>query len=145
MKLPICTACICALAFVGAGCGDDNDTLSYDDTGTEISAICERINGQTEELTGQPANDAPILETLVPDFEEAIQEVRDLDVDDELADTRDAFADNGEEQLAIIKEAQTAAESGDRKEYISTVRQSTSLDRESNELASQLGAEGCID
>lgn len=145
MKFSICTVGLCALALVGAGCGDDNDTLSYDDTGTEISAICERINGQAEQLTGQPAHDAPILDELVPDFEEAIQEVRDLDADEELADVRDAFADNGEEQLAIIEEAQTAAESGDRKEYVATVRESRSLDKESNELASQLGATGCID
>ena len=41
MKLSILLAGLCGLALIGAGCGgDDNDTLSYDDTGAEISAIC---------------------------------------------------------------------------------------------------------
>ena len=140
-------AALCGLALVGAGCGgdDDNDTLSYDDTGTEISEICERVNAEAEGLTGQPKNDAPLLEEFVPNFEQAIQDVRDLEVNEELEADRDAFADNGEEQVAIIKEAQAHAEAGDRKKYVETIEETSALDKESNEIASKLGATGCIE
>ena len=137
---------MCALALVAAGCGDDdNDTLSYDDTGTEIGAICEDITSQAESLTGDPKKDVPTLETLVPNFEDAIQEVRDLEVDEELEETRDQFADNGDEQVAVIKEAQAEAEAGNKKEYIAAFESTDELDKESNELASKLGATGCLD
>lgn len=146
MKRAICIAGLCAVAFVGAGCGDeDNDTLSYDDTGTEISAICESIDVEAEGLNGKAQHDAPILETLVPAFDDAIQEVRDLDVNEELASIRDDFADNADQQLALIEEAQVAAETGDTKAYRKALEGTGSLDSESNELANDLGADGCLD
>lgn len=139
------TAVICSLAFAAAGCGDDEDnkTLSYDDTGTEIGEICDSVD--LEGLNGDPANDAPILESGIADFETAIEDVRDLDVDEELESTRDEFADNGEEQVAVIKEAQAIAEQGDKKAYQAKVQEIAPLDAESNELASKLGADACID
>lgn len=143
-KRSLFLAPLCGLALVGAGCGDDdNDTLSYDDTGTEISAICEKV--QFEGLNGKPANDAPILAEVVPQFEDAVQEVRDLDVHEELEETRDAFADNADQQVAVITEAQAAAEEGDAKAYRAKIEETQPLDTESDELASQLGATGCTE
>ena len=145
-KRSLFAGALCVLALAAAGCGDDddNDALSYEDTGTEISAICEEINEQAEGLSGDPEKDVPILEDLVPAFEDAVQEVRDLDVNEELVETRDQFADNGDEQIVVIKEAQSAAEAGDKKKYISTLEGTDELDKESDELASKLGATGCI-
>jgi hypothetical protein len=144
MKLPVLIAGLCGLALVGAGCGDDdNDTLSYDDTGTEISAICDSVNFKG--LNGEPKNDAAVLDRIVPDFEEAIQEARDLKVNEELASIRDDFADNADEQVALIKEAQTLAESGDKKAYHKKLDEIAPLDKESDELANQLGADGCLE
>ena len=144
-KRSIFIAALCGLALAGAGCGDDeeNQALSYDETGDEISQICEGVN--VEGLNGTPKNDAPILEQAVPDFEQAIQEVRDLEVDSELEGTRDQFADNGDQQLAIIREAQEAAEAGDKKEYRRVLERVQPLDTESEELASKLGATGCME
>ena len=142
MKLAICIAGLCALALVGAGCGDDdNDTLSYEDTGTEIGAICESVDFGG--LTGKAEEDAPKLAEIIPEFEAAIQEVRDLDVNEELAETRDAFVENADEQVAVIQEAQQIAETGDTKAYRKELNSTQSLDRESDELASKLGAAGC--
>ena len=143
MKLSICTAGLCALAFVGAGCGDDNDTLSYDDTGTEISALCDKVDPNA--LNGEPKHDAPILAEIVPTFEDAIQEVEDLDVNEELEADRDAFVENANEQLVLIKEGQAAAEAGDKKEYHQKFSETDPLDKESDEIASRLGATGCIE
>ena len=137
---------LCGLALVGAGCGgDDNDTLSYEDTGAEISAICASVEDEAQGLTGDPKNDAPLIEGFLPAFEDAIQEVRDLDVNEELESIRDDFADNAEQQVALIEEAQAVAETGNKKEYREALQATTPLDRESNELANELGAQGCID
>jgi hypothetical protein len=145
-KRTVVLAALCGLALVAAGCGDDdNDTLSYDDTGTEIGEICQGVEAQAQGLNGKPANDAPILADFAEALEEAVQEVRDLDVDEELAETRDAFADNGAQQVAVIREAQALAEDGDAKAYRAKVEEDAApLGRESDELASKLGATGCI-
>ena len=142
MKLATSLAVLSCLAFVGAGCGgDDNDTLSYDDTGTEISSICESVDFSG--LTGDAENDAPRLAEIIPQFEDAIQEVRDLEVNEELEETRDAFAANADKQVAVISEAQEIAETGDTKAYRKQLDSTQKLDRESDELASELGATGC--
>jgi hypothetical protein len=144
MKRSIFLASLCGLALVGAGCGgDDNKTLSYEDTGTKIGEACDSV--QFDGLTGKPANDAPILDEVVPDFEQAVEDVRDLEVDDELEGTRDQFADNADQQIVIIKEAQTAAEAGDAKAYRKKIEETQPLDKESDELASKLGATACLE
>jgi hypothetical protein len=146
MKLLTCIAGLCALGLVGAGCGgDDNDTLSYDDTGAEISAICTGLDDVGDGLTGEPQNDAPILADALPEFESSIDEVRDLEVNEELEPIRDEFVANGEEQLALIEEAQEEAEAGDKKAYRQTLRDGQATDQQSNALANDLGAEECID
>ena len=147
MKRSMILAVLCATALVAAGCGgdDDNQALSYDDTGTEISEVCNSLDDLGTDLNGEPANDAPILAEDAPRFEDAINEVRELDVHEDLEDARDAFVANGEEQLAIINEAQQIAESGDKKAYREKLEEGQSLDAESNEFASDLGATDCID
>src|SRR5215212_7271818 len=104
MKPLFLLTALCGVALLGAGCGDDNKTLSYDDTGAEIGKACDSVDFEGAGLTGDAKNDAPKLGAVLDDFEQAIQDVRDLDVDEELADDRDAFADNGEQQLSILKD-----------------------------------------
>ena len=146
MKHLVLIAGLCGLALVGAGCGgdDDNGALSYDDTGTEISAICAEVDDLGEGLNGDPENDAPILAEEAPKFEAAINEVSELEVNEELESIRDDFVANGEEQLALVEEAQRQAEAGDRKAYIKTLESGQDVDEASSELANQLGAEECI-
>ena len=145
-KRSIFLVALCGLALVGAGCGDDDesDTLSYDDTGTEISEICQRVEGAADGLNGEPKNDAPLLATFADELETAAQDIRDLDVAEELAEVRDDFAANAEAQVEIIREAQVVAETGNKKKYQATVETARPLDKESDELASQLGASGCL-
>jgi len=146
MKLFLCMAGLCVVALVGVGCGgDDNDTLSYDDTGSEISAICADFGELGEGLNGDPENDAPILEEDIPEFQDAIDQVADLDVDEELAPIRDDFVANSEEQVALIEKAQAEAEAGDKKAYRKTLESGGSLATENDALANQLGADDCID
>ena len=146
MKLSVSIASLCVLALVAAGCGDDDDdngALSYEDTGAEISAICTDINDLGEGLNGDPENDAPILAEEAPKFEAAIDDVRELEVNEELESIRDDFVANGEEQLALVEEAQAQAEAGDRKAYIKTLESGQDVDK-GDALANDLGAEECI-
>lgn len=140
-------AVLCALAVGIAACGgdDDNGDLSYEATGTELSRICDRLDPVTDELTGEPENDAPLLEdNVIPEFERAIEDVRELDVHEDLRSDRDAFVRNGEEQLEIVRDAQSAADTGDADAYHGELGRLVDLDRESDEIASRLGASGCI-
>ena len=146
MKLAICIAGLSALALFGAGCGgdDDNGALSYDDTGTEISAICSELNTLGDDLNGEPENDAPILADILVEYEAAVEEVRDMEVPEELQSAHDAFVASGEEQVALIEQAQADAEAGDKKAYLKTLNSGQELDREGNRLANELGADDCI-
>jgi hypothetical protein len=144
LKRSLILASLCGLALVGAGCGDDdNQTLSYDDTGTEISEICETVS--FDELNGNAEHDAPILDEVVPDFEQAVEDVRDLEVDEELEGARDEFADIADQQIAVLEEAQEIAETGNTKAYRRQLDSTQDLGRESDELASALGAPACAD
>lgn len=144
MKLSLFATGLCGLALVGAGCGDDdNDTLSYDDTGTEIGAICDSVDFTG--LTGKAEDDAARLAEILPEFEGAIQEVRDLEVNEELEADRDAFVANADEQLAAIEEAQAIAETGNTKQYRKKLDETQSLGTESDEIASRLGAPACYE
>jgi hypothetical protein len=145
-KRSILLTMLCGLAVAGAGCGDDNKdsnkALSYGETGTEIGKICDSVD--LKGLNGDPANDVPILKKGIPSFEKAVEDVRKLDVAEELKADRDAFADNADQQIVIIKEAQTAAEKGDKKAYQATVKRAQPLDKESDLIAARLGASACI-
>jgi len=147
MKRSMILAVLCATPFVAAGCGgdDDNQALSYEDTGARISEVCASLDEVGTDLNGEPANDAPILGEAAAEFGEAINEVRDLEVDEELESARDAFVANGEQQLAVIEEAQEIAETGDKKAYRQKLEEGQSLNAESNRVANELGATDCID
>ena len=145
MKLAICIAGVSALALFGAGCGDDdNGALSYDDTGTEISAICSELNALGDDLNGEPENDAPILADILVEYEAAVEEVRDMEVPEELQSAHEGFVAAGEEQVALIEQAVADAEAGDKKAYLKTLNSGQELDREGNRLANELGADDCI-
>ena len=145
-------AAICGLALVGAGCGgdDDNDTLSYDDTGTEISAICDKYDTDAEEakITGKAEDDAEIIGGIVDSTRKAVEEMRGLEVDEQLANQRDVYADLGDEAAELAEGLRDAAEAG-QQEYEAALKaaqkETEGKQAESNAVASSLGAEACID
>ncbi len=138
-------AALAVLAIAGAGCGDDDDdTLSRDEAGAKISAICQQVEAAGQSLNGDPANDAPILGEFAAALETAAGDMRDLDVPDELAADRDALAENADANAAVATEAQAIAETGDRKAYVAKVEDEVPpLEAESDKLAAKLGATGC--
>ena len=145
-KRSLFLACLCGLALVGAGCGDDDDNqaLSYDDTGTEISEICQSVEDEAQGLNGKPKNDAPILENFVPAFEKAVEDIRALEVHEDLHDAHEGFVTSSEEQVGLAKEAQALAEQGNAKEYRAKVGEVESVGAAGETFASQLGATACL-
>lgn len=138
-------AALAVLAIAGAGCGDDDDdTLSRDEAGARISAICQRVETVGQDLNGDPANDAPILGRFAAALQTAADDMRDLDVPDDMEADRDALAKNADANAAVAKEVRAIAETGDRKAYVAKVEDEvTPLEAESDRLATKLGATGC--
>jgi hypothetical protein len=146
-KRSIFLVALCGLALVGAGCGDDDDNgaLSYDDSVAEMNDVCASAEDIGKGLTGEPANDAPLLAEAAPKFEDVINEMRDLEVAEELESARDDFVANGQEQLDVVEKAQAEAEAGDKKAYQATLEGGQALDKKSEALASKLGAQECAE
>jgi hypothetical protein len=133
-----------------AGCGDDdNDALSYDETGNELSAICQKYDTAAEEenVTGDPENDAEVLRGINDKVSSALEEIRELEVNEELVDARDEFVEVGEASLERGETLQQLAEDGDRRAYLKQIREyqraSGDLAAEADASASALGAPAC--
>lgn len=148
-----CSALILIVAAAFAGCGgddegDDNKALSYDDFGREADQICAATNDEvkplSERLTGDPQNDAPILEELVTKQRSGVEDFKSLEPPEELKADFDEFVGISEEQLDTAEEAQTAAESGDAEAYRVALEGLEPLDEQSDLAASRLGASECI-
>ena len=133
-----------------AGCGgDDNDTLSYDETGEELSAICQKYDTASEEekLTGKAEQDAPVIADVNEKTSQGLEEIRDLEVNEELEEARDEFVTFVEGSLERGQNLQSVAETGDQRAYVREIRklqrQNANLKAESDAAASKLGAPAC--
>ena len=117
-----------ALAALVAGCGDDDD--SSDSGGgdaptkaqfvEEGNAICEKGNAELDEATANfgpqtpPAEvDAFVTETLVPNVQGQIDDLRALTPPKGDEDTVDALLDAAQENLATVEDNPATIRSGD--------------------------------
>ena len=149
----IAVAAVASLAIAGCGGGDDesNSGLSYSELGQEMDKICTeyepKFDAEAEKIKGKAAQDAPVWDELVRLFEEGTGKFKALDPPSELQADFDNFISLSDQQLALTKEAQAAAKSGDQQEYASVAKeiQQSTLDEQSDEAASKLGAAECIE
>lgn len=144
-----------AVAVVGASltlaaCGGDDDSnsqLSYADYGREANKVCKdadaRIDPIGEKLTGEPQNDAPLIGQLAGEFESVIGDYKELEPPDELKADHDEFVRLADQQLAATKEAEQVAKSGDQAAYRAKLQEIEPIDKESDAVASRLGAQEC--
>ena len=96
-------------AVVLAGCGGDDDTLTKSQFIKQADAICKqgnkRIEAQAEDTL--PANEPPskaqlttfATETLIPDIQRQVDEVRELNEPSEDEDQVNAFLDSAQSEL----------------------------------------------
>ena len=134
-----------------AACGGDDDSnsqLSYADYGREANKVCQdadaRIDPIGEKLTGEPQNDAPLLGQLAGEFESVVGDYKELKPPDELQVDHDEFVRLADQQIAITREAEQAAKSGDKAGYQAKLQEIEPLDKESDDVASRLGAQECL-
>ena len=133
-----------------SGCGgDDNDALSYDETGEELSAICQKYDTASDEekLTGRVEQDAPVIADINEQTEQGLEEIRELEVNEELEEARDEFVTVAEGSLERGQELQERAEAGDQRGYLRKIRElqraNSELGAEAAAAASKLGAPAC--
>jgi hypothetical protein len=101
-KLSVIAAAALATGLLAAGCGDDDDEssdLSHDEFVTQANQICSEGNAQIEQDgsdvkggPGTPEFEAFVADTLVPNVQGQIQDIRDLGIpeeDDSLNETLD--------------------------------------------------------
>ena len=150
MSLRLITAALSATVALASGCGgDDNDSLSYDETGEELSAICQKYDTASDEgrLTGKVDQDAPVIADINEQTEKGLEEIRELEVNEELEDARDEFVTVVEGSLERGQELQELAEAGDQRGYIRKIRElqrvNSELGAEAEAAASRLGAPAC--
>ena len=146
------TAAVAAAALAGCGGGDggdsgNNQTLSYGELGTQANEICTKANAEieplSEKLSGEPKNDAPILEDIIATQEPAVDEFKQLKPPEQLQDAFDEFVSISDQQVSIAREAQAAAETGDADAYQEELKKLEPLDKQSDAAARSLGAEEC--
>jgi hypothetical protein len=131
------TVSLSGLALAATACGDDdNRSLSYDDTGKELAAICREYDTASEEekLTGGVEADEPVLREVTDRTEAGLAEIRDLDVHEEQSIER------GEVLLKL-------ATDGEQNAYLKQIREyqlsAGAIASRTGKLASKLGAPAC--
>jgi hypothetical protein len=151
MNVPRTTAALAVAAIAFAGCGgggDSNKTLSYSEFGTKAGEVCTSANAGIKQisskLTGDPANDAPLLGQLIPKLKDANDKFKALKPPDELKADFDKFNSITDEQISVTEKAKSLADSGDQAGYQAQIQQLQSLGSQSDIQASKIGAKACI-
>jgi hypothetical protein len=140
-------AAMAALGVAGCGGGSSNKALSYSDFGKKADEICKtenaKIKSVSAKLTGKASTDAPVYDELIPKLQEASDKIKGLKPPDELKTNFDNFNSITGQQIALAKEAQTAAKGGDDAAYIAVLKKGQPLGKQSDSEASKLGAAEC--
>jgi hypothetical protein len=149
-KLAMVVAASAALVVAGCGGGDDNKSLSYSDYGKKLDEICSKQNPKIkplgDKLTGDPANDAPVYDDIIPILEDTNSQLNDVgDPPDELKADADRLKADSAKQLDLAKQAQEQAKAGDKGAYIATVKQISATGKDADLASSKLGSKVCTE
>ena len=149
-KLVMAVAAAAALTAAGCGGGDDNKSLSYSDYGKKLDEICAKQNPKIKplgnKLNGDPANDAPVYDEIIPVLEDTDNQLGDVgDPPDELKADADRLKADSAKQLDLAKQAQTQAKAGDKTAYLATVKQISATGKDADLASSKLGAKVCTE
>jgi hypothetical protein len=146
-KLVMCAA-VTVLAIVAAGCGGGGggSALSKDEYSARLNHICEELNAKNKEI-GDPGSVEDVVQKgpkLNDAFQEAIDEVEDLNPPDELKDAHERFLSLGKQIHSKIDNLIDAAKENNQAELQEIGTSIDPLDKESNDIATkQLGAPAC--
>jgi len=147
---------VAAVAAAGCGGGDNNNSnssnnnnggqrLSKAEYGSRLGAICTDYNKFTNTLDdpGSMNEIKPWIDKVVPRFEDAISNVRELSPPADLQRAHDDFLAVANEETDVLNDIGDAAEANDQKKLLELEQKGTKLDARSDRLAHRLGAEEC--
>ena len=146
--LRLITGAVCVAVVLAAGCGDNNDALSYDETGEELSAICEKYDTASDRRAHRQGRAGRARDRGYQREDRAGSRGDPrLEVNEELEEARDDFVTVVEGSLARGQELQELAEAGDQRGYLRKIRElqrtNSELGAEAEAAASKLGAPAC--
>jgi hypothetical protein len=140
---------VAVLAFGLVACGDEEqDEQNHRELVEAANAICDKYEKRAEEIE-EPRNlrsseqAAAFFGELAPLFEAAEIDFRALDPNDEDEDEWNAYVRKVREGRDIANRVANKSLKGDRS-YINDLDELERLDRESDELARNVGANGCV-
>jgi hypothetical protein len=148
-KLVMCAALtVLAIAAAGCGGGGGGSALSKDEYSARLNTICEELNEKNKEI-GEPGSVEQVVQKgpeLNDAFQEAIDEVEDLNPPDELKAAHVRFLALGKQIHSKIDDLIDAAKEGNPAELNEIGTSIDPLDKESNDIATkQLGAPACAE
>ena len=148
-KLVMCgTVTVLAIAAAGCGGGGGGSALSKDEYSARLNTICEELNEKNKEI-GEPGSVEQVVRKgpeLNDAFQEAIDEVEDLNPPDELKEAHVRFLALSKQIHSKIDDLIDAAKEGNPAELNEIGTSIDPLDKESNDIATkQLGAPACAE
>jgi hypothetical protein len=135
---------IAAATLAQASCGGD-DGLSRDELVSEADAVCARYEQELDELA-EPRNVEDVerlAEEAKPIIEDGLDELRELEPPEELADEYDEWISQNEESVDVLDELREAASEGDVQRIQDVLQEAQQAEREADELARELGLQDC--
>jgi len=133
------------VAGLAAGCAGGEEP-SNEEYVSKLNAMCEDFSAREQEI-GEPHTLADLVDKgprILDAFEKAIADkVGTLKAPDEIADQADRLAGLAELQRDVLGELIDAATDNDFAEVRQLVSKNEALNKESNSIAREIGADAC--
>jgi hypothetical protein len=133
-------------AGLAAGCTDGARESSKEEYVSKLNAMCEDFSAREQEI-GEPQTLTDLVEKgprILDAFEKAIADkVGTLQAPDEIADQADRLVDLAGQQRDALGGLVDAARDRDLAEVRQLVAENDALNKESNSIARELGADAC--
>ncbi len=129
------------------GDGGEGDRLSRDEFVSQASEICDRVEGEIDEVeTPDSTDEIPAyVDEILRKIEDGRVELRELKPPEELEARYIEFIAAGEETLETANELKQAAAEGDEAEVQRIRRQASEEDEEADKIARDLGLDACAE
>jgi hypothetical protein len=132
-------------ATLGAGCGGE-ETLSKEEYVSRVNGMCESFSARENQI-GEPRTMADLVAKgprVLDAFEQTIlEEARELDAPDEIAEQAERLVALAEQQRDVLADLIDAAENGQVAEARRLASRNQALNEEANSITRELGAGAC--
>jgi hypothetical protein len=134
------------LALAAAGCGGGGGkSLSKEEYASKLNGICSDFNAKQKAI-GRPQSISDLGDKgskLLAAFDDAISKVKKLKPPGELKDRANRFVSLGEQERDLVSDLIKAIKAKDLAKAQQLGARIEPLDKESNNLARQMGAPAC--